>query len=298
MRIYLSHPFADTILELEEAFKVLIVRNKVLLALVKKCGGTAPSFTEPKIFNCIVTSPLDENDLNELYVKQNGRPPKNGKGKGKRKLQTLHDDEEVLQKKKKMKLNVSLDEWYGALDFGFYKTYTFQKKGDKKKLKNSESDKKEETAVVADTQVNEENNGHPKTDSGNIIEKVVDDKPTGVTPIANSESKESKGWLIGLSFSEVFVLFTCLFLLHSGSETTFTSDISCSHRHSPAHFQHQKVNQLGLRTDNCREYITEGEHLVAKTGCPEGNTRKNRNFPVKIEDRSAKATSSPNQKGN
>lgn len=98
---------SDTILELEEAFKVLIVRNKVLLALLKKCGGTAPPFTEPKIFNYIVTNPLDENDLNELYVKQNGRPPKNDKGKTKKKLQTLHDDEAVLQKKKKIKLNVN-----------------------------------------------------------------------------------------------------------------------------------------------------------------------------------------------
>lgn len=94
---------------MEEAFKVLIVRNKVLLAIVKKCGGTAPPFTEPKIFNYIVTNPLDENDLNELYVKQNGRPPKNAKEKTKKKLQTLHDDEAVLQKKKKVKLNVSTE---------------------------------------------------------------------------------------------------------------------------------------------------------------------------------------------
>lgn len=85
---------------------MLIVRNKILLALVKKCGGVAPPFTEPKIFNYIVTSPLDENDLNELYVKQNGRPPKNSKGKAKKK-QTLHDDEAVLQRKKKIKSNVS-----------------------------------------------------------------------------------------------------------------------------------------------------------------------------------------------
>lgn len=99
--------FSDTILELEEAFKVLIIRNKVLSALLKKCGGTAPPFTEPKIFNYIVTNPLDENDLNELYVKQNGRPPKNAKARTKKKLQTLHDDEEVLQKKKKIKSNVS-----------------------------------------------------------------------------------------------------------------------------------------------------------------------------------------------
>lgn len=77
------------------------------MALVKKCGGVAPPFTEPKIFNYIVTSPLDENDLNELYVKQNGRPPKNSKGKTKKKLQTLHDDETVLQEKKKIKSNVS-----------------------------------------------------------------------------------------------------------------------------------------------------------------------------------------------
>lgn len=85
---------------------MLIVRNKVLLALVKKCGSTAPPFTEPKIFNYIVTNPLNENDLNELYVKQNGRPPKNAKDKTKKKLQTLHDDEALAQKKKKIKSNV------------------------------------------------------------------------------------------------------------------------------------------------------------------------------------------------
>lgn len=92
---------------MEEAFKVLIIRNKVLSALLKKCGQTAPPFAEPKIFNYIVTSPLEESDLNELYVKQNGRPPKNAKAKTKKKLQTLHDDEAMLQKKKKKtKLNV------------------------------------------------------------------------------------------------------------------------------------------------------------------------------------------------
>ncbi|XP_037048351.1 uncharacterized protein LOC119082808 isoform X2 [Bradysia coprophila] len=159
----------NTILELEEAFKVLIVRNKVLLALVKKCGGTAPSFTEPKIFNCIVTSPLDENDLNELYVKQNGRPPKNGKGKGKRKLQTLHDDEEVQQKKRKIKLN----------------------KGDKKKMNNAE----DEPTVADNTKVKEQNGDPAKADDGNVIEKVVDDKPSSAIPNANSEPKELKAEL-------------------------------------------------------------------------------------------------------
>lgn len=110
---------SDTILELEEAFKVLIIRNKVLLALVKKCGGTAPPFTEPKIFNYIVTNPLDENDLDELYVKQNGRPPKNAKGKTKKKLQTLHDDEVVSHKKKKIKSNVCERWGSGGLRFSF-----------------------------------------------------------------------------------------------------------------------------------------------------------------------------------
>ncbi|KAJ6645242.1 hypothetical protein Bhyg_00446 [Pseudolycoriella hygida] len=114
----------NTILELEEAFKSLIVRNKVLLALVEKCGGTAPPFTHPKIFGYIATSPLDENDLNELYVKQNGRPPKNSKEKARKKLQTLYDDEAVLQKKKKIKSN---------------------KKDQKKKFKEIESDNADES---------------------------------------------------------------------------------------------------------------------------------------------------------
>lgn len=114
----IPNDISDTILELEEAFKVLIVRNKVLLAIVKKCGGTAPPFTEPKIFNYIVTNPLDENDLDELYVKQNGRPPKDAKGKTKKKLQTLHDDDSMLRKKKKIKSNVSnRGGWSGWLRF-------------------------------------------------------------------------------------------------------------------------------------------------------------------------------------
>lgn len=114
----IPNDISDTILELEEAFKVLIIRNKVLLAIIKKCGGTAPPFTEPKIFNYIVTNPLDENDLDELYVKQNGRPPKDAKGKTKKKLQTLHDDEAMLRKKKKIKSNVSnRGGWSGWLRF-------------------------------------------------------------------------------------------------------------------------------------------------------------------------------------
>lgn len=186
-------PISDTILELEEAFKVLIVRNKVLLALVKKCGGTAPSFTEPKIFNCIVTSPLDESDLSELYVKQNGRPPKNGKGKAKRKLQTLHDDEEVLQKKRKIKLTVSRTNEREVISV-FIVGSNFQKKGDKKKLNDSGNGEEKEPAVTDNAQVNEQNNDPGKVDDGKGIDKVVDDKTPSATPSANSESKELKGW--------------------------------------------------------------------------------------------------------
>lgn len=72
--------FLESLEELEESLKVLIIRNNELLELLNKAGIKAPPFTGPKLLRCIVTvqnkeddaastqSPIteNENNLNKL----------------------------------------------------------------------------------------------------------------------------------------------------------------------------------------------------------------------------------------
>lgn len=52
--IYYLYVFTETQEELEDGFRLLLVRNNLLLNLLKKAGITPPEFIASKIFNYVV----------------------------------------------------------------------------------------------------------------------------------------------------------------------------------------------------------------------------------------------------